>query len=148
MGDTMELLKQTGMMIDYIVEGIKNLDEETRLRIMEKCGEACAESTSLNIAEKIAEETEVIDLILFRANKEIPWCGKWVLSENKISSTCVECGCPLVRHGVVNLTETFCLCSRGWVKTIFEVLLRRPVDVELRKAIGRGDDTCRYDVYF
>ena len=31
-------------------------------------------------------------------------------------------------------------------KTIFETLLGKPVRVELEKAIGRGDDICRYVV--
>jgi predicted hydrocarbon binding protein len=44
------------------------------------------------------------------------------------------------------MNATLCLCSRGWVKTIFETLLGKPVRVELEKAIGRGDDICRYVV--
>jgi predicted hydrocarbon binding protein len=48
----------------------------------------------------------------------------------------------------VKLTGTFCYCSVGWVRTIFEALLRRPVEVELEKAIGLGDDVCKYNVRF
>jgi hypothetical protein len=33
------------------------------------------------------------------------------------------------------------------VSTIFEALLRRPVRVELEKALGLGDDECRYAVF-
>jgi len=142
------LLKQTGRMIDFIVAGLEGVDEETRLRIMERCGEACAETGDLRIARKIAGETDDIDEIVARANDEIALCGEWVREGERITAVCTRCGCPLVRHGVVNLTGTFCLCSRGWVRAIFEALLRRPVEVELEKAIGFGDNVCKYNVRF
>jgi predicted hydrocarbon binding protein len=53
-----------------------------------------------------------------------------------------------VRKGVVKLTGAFCFCSRGWVKAIFEALLKRPVRVELEKAIGFGDEVCKYNVNY
>jgi len=142
------LLRQTGRMIDFIVAGLEGVDEGTRLKIMERCGEACAETGDLRIARKIAEETEDIDEIVARANDEIAWCGEWVRDGERIMAVCTSCGCPLVRRGVVNLTGTLCLCSRGWVRAIFEALLERPVVVELEKAIGMGDDVCKYNVRF
>jgi len=71
MSDRENLLRQTGRMIDLIVEGLEDADEETRLRIMERCGEACAEVGDLGVARKIAEETDDIDEIVARANDEI-----------------------------------------------------------------------------
>ncbi|MCW3978960.1 MAG: DUF6144 family protein [Candidatus Bathyarchaeota archaeon] len=148
MSDREKLLEQTGRMIDHIVKGLEGLDEETKLGIMERCGEACAEVGDLTVAKKIAAETDDIDEIVARANGEILWCGKWAREGNVISAVCNYCGCPLVRQGVVELTGTFCYCSRGWVRAIFETLLKKPVKVELEKAIGLGDDICKYNVYF
>jgi len=59
---------------------------------------------------------------------------------------CQECGCPLVRAGLVELSPTLCLCSRGWVQAVFEAALAKPVEVELEQAIGRGDPACRFVV--
>ena len=146
--DGERLLKQTGRMIDFIVKGLGGLDEETTQRIMEKCGEACAEMGDLVLARKIADETEDIEETIARANDKIAWCGRWVRNRNTITAVCTACGCPLVRRGIVELSGTFCFCSRGWVKTVFEALLERPVRVELKKAIGRGDDVCKYNVHF
>jgi hypothetical protein len=115
---------------------------------MERSGEACAINGSLPIARWIAEETTDVDEILAKANDWIPWCGEWVREGGIISATCHDCGCPLVQSDVVKLTGTFCYCSVGWVRTIFEALLRRPVEVELEKAIGLGDDVCKYNVRF
>ena len=46
----------------------------------------------------------------------------------------------------MNLTGTFYHCSVGWVRTIFGTLLKRPVEVELEKTIGLGDNVCKYNV--
>jgi predicted hydrocarbon binding protein len=146
--DGERLLKQTGRMIDSMVKGLEGFDEETAQRIMERCGEACAVTGDLGLAKEIADETEDIDETIARANDEIAWCGRWVRNGNTITAVCTACGCPLVRRGIVELSGTFCLCSRGWMKTVFEALLERPVRVELEKAIGRGDDVCKYNVHF
>lgn len=42
----------------------------------------------------------------------------------------------------------FCNCSRGWVKTVFGTVSGRPVEVELKQAIGRGDPVCEFVVRF
>jgi len=57
---------------------------------MEKSGEACALAGSFKIAKKIAEETTEIEEIIAKVNDQVPWCGKWKLERNKISSTCLE----------------------------------------------------------
>lgn len=143
-----KLLKRAGELLNSIIEGLDEVDLEARQRIMELCGEACAHSDrDLEIAKRIAEETVDEEEILVKVNKEILWCGTWTRKGNTIQSVCVECGCPLVRNKVVELTGTFCYCSRGWVKKIFETLLKRPVNVELKKSIGLGDKVCKFVVY-
>lgn len=145
------LLKLTGDMLNSILEGLNSVDLETRKQIMEFCGETCAREElygpALDIAKRIAEEEVTEDQILERANREILWCGTWTRKGNIIQCTCLECGCPLVKNKVVKLTGTFCYCSLGWVKRIFETLFKTPVRVELEKAIGFGDDVCKYVVH-
>jgi len=142
------LFRRTSAVLNSIIKGLEKVDLETRKKIMELCGEACArEDGDLEIARRIAEETTDEEEILTKVNNEIPWCGIWTLKDNIIQCTCIKCGCPLVRHKVVDLTGTFCLCSRGWVKKIFETLLERPVNVKLEKSIGRGDKVCKFAVY-
>lgn len=142
------LLKRTGELLNSIIKGLDKVDLETRLKIMELCGEACARSDGdLEIAQRIAEESADEDEILARVNREIPWCGTWIRKNNAIQTVCTKCGCPLVRDEVVNLTGTFCYCSRGWVIKIFETVLKKPVDVELEESIGRGNKVCKLVVH-
>jgi len=145
------LLKLAGNALNAVLDGLGQMDAETRLRIMRMCGETCAREPywgpALEIAERIAREETDMDRCLERVNREISWCGRWVRLGRMIQSTCRECGCPLVRHGVVRSTGVFCHCSVGWVEAVFGALLRRPVRVELEKAIGLGDEECRYVVH-
>ncbi|MFW9828518.1 MAG: DUF6144 family protein [Candidatus Thorarchaeota archaeon] len=142
------LLRRSSRVINSIINGIEKFDVMEKRKIMEKSGEACAIAGSYEIAKKISEETTTIEEIIEKTNNTIPWCGQWNLKGNIIRSICYECGCPLVRNKIVNLNRTFCYCSLGWVKTIFKTLLKKPVEVELLKSIGAGDNICEYVVYF
>ena len=141
------LLERAGRVIDSITIGLNEVEFGVRRKIMERCGEACAVAGSLNIAEKITEEALAVKDIIRLVNKEIPWCGSWSLKGKIIEATCTQCGCPLVRNKIVNLNETFCYCSLGWVKKIFSTLLKRPINAELKASIGRGDKICNFVVY-
>ena len=140
-----KLLKRAGEILNSIIKGLDKVDLETRKKIMELCGEACARSDGdLKVAKRIAEEAVDEEEILARINKENIWCGTWTRKGNTIQTTCIKCGCPLVRNHVIDVTGTFCYCSRGWVKKIFETLLKKPVNVELEKSIGLGDKVCKF----
>jgi hypothetical protein len=123
------------------------VDEDTRAELIEPCGRACAlQFDDIERAKTIRHGTKGIDGLLDRLNQQVPWCGKWVRNGDTITSVCEECGCPLVRAGLVRLSPTFCNCSRGWAKAVFEALLGMPPEVELQQAIGRGDPVCQFVV--
>lgn len=144
------LLKLTSNLLNTLLRGLDSVDPETRQMIMEKCGENCAHEEiygpAIEIAKRIASEESDPQRVLDRANSEILWCGRWVREGDTISSTCKTCGCPMVRAGLITATDTFCLCSTGWVKLIFTTLLGQPVQVKLAQAMGRGDPRCMYVV--
>ncbi|MFX1379741.1 MAG: DUF6144 family protein [Promethearchaeota archaeon] len=141
------LLERSSRVINSIINGMEEISIVKRKKIMEKSGEACAKAGSFEIAKKISEETTSIEEIIEKINNQIPWCGKWKLKNNFIRSICSECGCPLVRNKIVNLNSIFCYCSLGWVKTIFQILLKKPIHVEILKSIGAGDTICEFIVY-
>ena len=84
---------------------------------------------------------------LAKLNQQVLWCGSWVRDGDTVTSVCEKCGCPLVRAGLVKLSPTFCNCSRGWIKAVFETVSGRPVEVELKQAISRGDPVCEFVVH-
>ena len=142
-----KLLERSSRVINSIINGMEELSIAKRRKIMEKSGEACAIAGSYEIAKKISEKTTNIEEIINDINNQIPWCGQWNLKDNIIRSVCNECGCPLVKNKIVSLNSTFCYCSLGWVKLIFNTLFKKPVHVEMLKSIGAGDNTCEFVVY-
>jgi len=56
------------------------------------------------------------------------------------------CMCPLVESGPPGLSPTFCLCSTGYVREIFERQLARPVTVELVESLKTGGRDCVFRV--
>lgn len=52
------------------------------------------------------------------------------------------CPCPML-SGVDRLpSKTWCQCTTGYSKVLFEQVFGCPVDVELKKSIKAGDDIC------
>ena len=51
---------------------------------------------------------------------------------------------PPMVAGYLDYSLTPCLCSRGWVKAVFIEALGDEAEVELLKAIGRGDECCEF----
>lgn len=127
-----------------LIEGLDRCTtEEQRVEILEHCGRACAEpdlEEVRSIREQARDQEDLLQLI----NERIPWCGEWVWEDGKIRTACPGCGCPLVQDGFVEYGPTFCLCSLGWVKAVFEAALGEEVEVELVQAMGKGDEGCEF----
>ncbi|MFX0063098.1 MAG: DUF6144 family protein [Candidatus Hermodarchaeota archaeon] len=143
-------LNMTKELLNSLIQGLEKteIDLETRKEIMEYCGQACAKLYGhLDIAEKIAEEASTVQEILSQFNA-VPWCGKWYKKGDTIQAECSRCGCPLVQNNIISLSETLCLCSRGWVGAVFEKLFKKPVEVELASSIGKKDKICQFVVRF
>jgi len=127
-----------------LIDGLDECtSEEQRIKILEVCGRACGEP-DLQEVRRIRDEARDREHLLQLINERIPWCGEWVWEDGKIRTVCAACGCHLVVEGYLENSPTFCLCSKGWVKAVFTEALGEEVEVELLKAIGRGDECCEF----
>ena len=142
---TVELLREW---VETLLDGLEaNADAETRVRLLTACGQACAlHHGDLEEAKRLRSLSGGIDRLLVELNRQVGWCGEWRREDDTITSVCHECGCPLVREGLVALSPTLCECSRGFVRALFETALEKPVVVELKQTIGRGDPVCEFVV--
>jgi hypothetical protein len=144
------LLRLAGNTLNAMLDGISQTDDDTIEKVMWLRGETCAKESiwgpALDIAERISREEKDLDRIIEQVDNEIPWCGKWSLESDTITTKCTKCGCPLAGYGVVRNTEIFYYCSKGWVETIFSMLFNKPVMVKLEKAISRRDDECKFKI--
>ena len=131
-----------------LLAGLEDYSDEAICRvIMEKCGKQCALfHDDFSRVKSLRRKAKSFPQLLFLVNKYLKWCGEWKMEGGEIVAVGKGCECPLVKRQWVKLSPVLCLCSRGWVKTIFEEALGNEVEVDLVKSIGRGDDCCEFRV--
>jgi hypothetical protein len=56
------------------------------------------------------------------------------------------CLCPMVESKPVGLSKTYCLCSVGYVKEMFEQTFGKPVDVQLINSVLYGGKRCKFKI--
>ncbi len=130
-------------------KSISALGENQALAVMKPCGQGCA-TDILALCEKILGRKvgSLEDLVAGwnTIREERGLAGKWEFEAGAVKGTFKECGCPLVRSGLVELHPVQCYCSQGMMETIFTAAAGKPASVELRRTIGRGDDVCHFVV--
>jgi hypothetical protein len=128
--------------IGAIEKGIVGLDPQQQKLVKQEPGREC----SLDIwalCEKALETTvdSVADLVrgwnLVRQSRNLH--GDWVLEGKVVRGVFEECGCPLVRAGLMELQPVQCWCSQNMMEAIFYRAAKEMVSVEIRQSIGRGD---------
>ena len=127
--------------INNILESVnEHLDEDTKVRLMESCGRACARSGVIDSAVVCQGDLD----------KFLSTMGKWVGKKNvsregdAIQVIYEKCYCRLKTQVPVELSDTYCSCSSGWLKEMFETVVGKPVDVEIESTINRGAEKCRF----
>ncbi len=128
-------------------ESIDRLDKNLKYTIMMPAGKACA-SDLMQLCEKYLERRvgSVEDLVtgwnMLRDKRKLN--GKWEFEGNTVKSIFGECGCPLVRSGLIELHPVQCYCSQGMMEAIFSQAEKKTVEVEIKRSIGRGDEVCEF----
>lgn len=145
-GETMNLpVDKNKSWISLLHKSISGLDEKQQASIMKPCGQGCA-SDILSLCEKSLgrKVNSLEDLVagwnMIRDRRGLT--GRWEFERNAVRGIFKECGCPLVRSGLIDLHPVQCFCSQGMMETLFSEAAGRPIDVELKQTIGRGDDVC------
>jgi predicted hydrocarbon binding protein len=131
--------------VENLIDSIDaHLDEETRIAVMESCGRACARRGPAYAAQECQGD---VDAWLVRLAK---WHGgeEHVQRDGDVVHlTCTECLCDLVKDGPPKLPGTYCHCSRGWMKEVFEKVVGKPVEVTLVESIKRGGQQCKFVIH-
>ena len=121
--------------------GIDSLDANSRQKILNECGKACARSYTIDIFKKARQDTGNLDEFLNRLHEILPDGNFELLESGTIRATYHRCGCDLVRLGLVG-SPNLCECSAASfaenLKSAFDV----PVSVEIESSILRGAQSC------
>ena len=138
---------RTEKWISNLIEGLdNNLDEKTIAKILEQCGRQCQSPSFIKKAKAIYEKSKNTDDFL---NKLAQVYKHLHREGNKVYIVYPKCYCPQVNKiPKGKLSGTYCNCSRGWAKALFEGATGKPVEVNMEKSIINGDDQCKCEIIF
>jgi predicted hydrocarbon binding protein len=112
--------------------------------ILEQCGRQCQSQSFIKKAKGIYEKSNGIDDFLEKLGRVYKHLER---EGDKIYIVYPKCYCSQVNKiPKRKLSGTYCNCSRGWAKTLFEGALSRPVEVVKEKSIINGDSECKFRI--
>ena len=120
----------------------EELDTTEYNKIIRRLGVKCAESI-----ENIAIENKGNPEGYFNKVNSM-WGEVFTYDREKqivsLNTNLQKCPCPNVN---MNITpESYCDCSLGWQKHMFEIVFGKPVEVRHIETILRGGRTCRFEI--
>ncbi len=136
-----------------------NLDPATRQAVMEKCGQACYEgahgkrSSEKATAEQAARFLDGMrkylgtDGVKQVAGETVVYF-KYKGNPQGLKVADGYCLCPILEDAPKGISPTYCQCSVGYVREIFERGVGKPARVELTDSVLRGGKTCSFTVTF
>jgi predicted ArsR family transcriptional regulator len=131
--------------ITNLMEGLENnVDKETIAKILEQCGRQCQSQSFIKKAKAIYDKSKNINDFL---NKLAQVYKHLHREGNKVYIIYPKCYCSQVNKiPKGKLSGTYCNCSRGWAKALFEGATGKPIEVNMEESIINGDDQCRFEV--
>jgi len=122
----------------------EHVDEETLAKVLEQCGRQCQSQSLIKKARRIYEQSQDVNDFLNRFGKVYKHLHR---EGNGVYIVYPKCYCSIVsKIPSGKLSATYCSCSRGWTKALFEGALKRPIEVTMEKSIKRGDKECKFKI--
>jgi len=137
----------------------EKVDPATRQSIMESCGQACYEgahgkrSAEKPTPEQVGKFMDGMrkyvgpDGVKQNAGETVIYF-KYTGNPQGLKTADGYCLCPILEDAPKDISPTFCQCSVGYVREIFERGTGKPARVELTDSVLRGGKTCRFTVTF
>jgi predicted hydrocarbon binding protein len=116
--------------------------------ILLSCGQKCCSANTRNKALELFRKSKTLDEFIDRLNEHNLGGGRLQLrNKTTITGGYDRCYCSMVRHASTPFKDkTYCQCSTGWYKQLFETALGRPVEVTLLQSIISGSETCEFEI--
>lgn len=130
-----------------------NLDEQTKRQLMMANGKVCHREYLKSIGQRIQPIPfeQWAPLVKERVKDgSIRVEGRTIhfqflsSAETGLPSAEGKCLCCLVETRPKGLSDTYCLCSLGYVQDIFEQTLGTKVEIELVDSVLRGGKRCKF----
>jgi len=125
------------------MEGVDaQLPEPQRVALMEARGRACARGGAARMAE--AHKGNLDGFIAAMASHMGP--DGLRREGDVVRVQYPTCYCPMVSEMEQPISATYCDCSVGWLKEMYETVTGGPVNVEVLETVKRGGKACRFNV--
>jgi predicted ArsR family transcriptional regulator len=136
---------RTQKWITALMAGLdETIDEETRVKILEQCGRQCQTESFIKKAKSIYEKSRNTDEFIDKFSQAYKHLHR---EGNKIYITYPRCYCSQVNKiPKGKLSGTYCNCSRGWAKALFEGATGKPVEVKMEESIINGNSQCKFRI--
>lgn len=122
----------------------ENVDSETLAKVLEQCGRQCQSQSFIKKARCIYEKSKDVNDFLDKFGKVYKHLHK---EGDNIYIVYPKCYCSIANKiPPGKLSATYCNCSRGWAKALFEGALKRPVEVTMEESIKQGDKQCKFKI--
>jgi predicted ArsR family transcriptional regulator len=143
--DVINMGGRTEKWIACLVAGLnEHVDEKTRALILEQCGRQCQSQSFIKKAKGIYQKSKDLDDFLEKFGQTYKHLRR---EGDRVYLVYPKCYCSQVNKiPKGKLSGTYCNCSRGWAKALFEGALGRAVEVKMEKSIVSGDNECRFRV--
>jgi predicted hydrocarbon binding protein len=122
----------------------EHVDEKTKAAILEQCGRQCQSQAFIKKAKSIYKKSSDIGDFLSKFEQVYK---NLHIEGNDVYIIYSKCYCSQVNKiPKGKLSETYCNCSRGWAKALFEGALDRPVEVVMEESVIKGDKQCKFRI--
>lgn len=129
--------------IDLLRKAEGNADERTLVKALAEDGRCCIGLGYVRRAKDAAKGTKTTDEFLTNFEKVFPILQR---DGDKVYVVFHECFCGVMKGFKGEVPESYCYCSVGWVREMFEQALGRPVVVKTESTVLRGGKECRLRV--
>lgn len=131
--------------ISCLITGLDELvDEETAIMILEQCGRQCQSQSFIKRAKALYKKSASLEDFLEKLGEEYKNLHR---EGDEVYIIYPKCYCSFVNKiPQGKLSGTYCNCSRGWAKALFEGALGRPVEVIMEESIVNGDEQCKFRI--
>jgi hypothetical protein len=121
--------------------GMEALDEPSRKKVLHECGKACAQSYTIQVFREARQNSVDLDSFLGNLSKKGSGSRYERVNSNTIKATYAECGCDLVRLGLVK-TPLLCECSAANLRENLRQSIGKSASVSIESSILRGGTQC------
>jgi predicted hydrocarbon binding protein len=143
-------LKQKAAWLRQMIERLEqDCSPELCKEVMQACGQKCCGITTRKKALELWKKSPSLQEFLAILNQHGIGGGRLALKdEHTVTGGYDQCFCGQVKQTETPFpTLTYCQCSTGWYKRLFETVLNKEVRVEVLQSIISGEKSCEFVIH-